>query len=241
MVSLIIPTYCEEKYIGETLRYLTEHWHAPAHEIIVSDSHSPDQTLAIAKQFPNVTVVEMPATKRRGISQGRNDGAAVAKGDFLVFMDADVIIPNPDDFFKQALAKFAANPDLVAFAPRIEVEPKRALLRDRLIYFGMNHWFAFLNWAGSGIAAGEFQMVRAEAFRKTGGFNEKIRASEDVDMFQRLAKLGRTVTALELTIYHSGRHFRKAGAWRTVWKWIVNSVKLWTGRTSGEEEWETIR
>ncbi len=249
MISIIIPTYNEEGYIDATLRYFKENIKSTDCQIIVSDSSSKDRTAEVAqaemKGLPaNLTAkfVPMPEGKKRSISQGRNDGVAVATGDFIVFQDADVIIPQPDDFFAKALAKFVADPKLVAITARIDVEPAKAHISDNILYALTNACFAiFNNWFGFGIAAGEFQMIRMSAFRQTGGFNEGLPASEDIDLFRRLSKIGHTHFAWDLRVFHSGRRFRASGTWRTGYRWVRNSFSLWIFKKSADKEWETIR
>ena len=241
MISVIIPTYKEEKWIGGTLAYLQGSVKMTNHEIIVSDSESPDKTVEIARTFKNAKVVTLPKGKPRGIAQGRNDGAAAAKGDIFVFTDADVTIPQPDDFFRKAAEKFAADPKLGAFAPRLAVIPSRSRLGDRIVYFLTNglFWAAnkFLNW---GMAAGECIVIRASVFREVGGFRENLSVAEDMDLFARIAKKYKTRTALDLVAYHSGRRFEQRGAFRTMFEWIGNTLQMWT-KKSVKKEWESVR
>ena len=111
MISIIIPTLNEAKIIELTLRMLTATLTLP-HEVIVSDGRSSDRTAELAARYAN-TVVVFSGEGRQTIAAGRNDGAKAAAGDFLVFLDADCVIPEPDRFFTQALAYFERNPELV--------------------------------------------------------------------------------------------------------------------------------
>src|SRR5205085_1564372 len=86
MISIIIPTLNEAKIIGSTLRTLAATLTLP-HEVIVSDGGSSDRTAELAAPYAT-TVVVYSGTGRQTIGEGRNEGAKLAAGDFLVFLDA---------------------------------------------------------------------------------------------------------------------------------------------------------
>ncbi len=103
-ISIIIPTLNEEKWIGRTFKNLKKIKSIP-YEIIVSDGNSKDKTISIAKRYTKKYVV-YKEKKRQNIAMGRNMGARIARGEYFVFMDADVTIPDVDNFFKKAISFF---------------------------------------------------------------------------------------------------------------------------------------
>ena len=90
LVSIIIPLYNSEKYIGQTIRSALDQTWANK-EIIIVDDGSRDNSLAIAKGFAceNVKVF---AQKNKGASAARNKGLTEAKGDYIQFLDADDLL-----------------------------------------------------------------------------------------------------------------------------------------------------
>ena len=238
LLSIIIPTYHEEKTIEKTVRQFAA-LRVP-HEVIVSGKKGVDRTLEIARTCAD-KVVEIPEGEKGGVSPARNDGVAIAAGDFLVFIDSDTYIADPDAFFGRLLERFAGDPRIAGVSVRITVSPAVATWSDRAVSFLMNAWFFLLNrYAGVGIASGKFIMVRADAFRKAGGFNEEMKTAEDVDLFRKLRKFGLTRIAWDLEVQHEGRRFHKLGAWRTFFRWIMNGISYWTfGRSS--DTWEPVR
>ena len=99
MISFVIPTLNEIKTIEQTLQCLTAY--SGTHEIIISDGNSKDGTVDICRKYTdNVIVYDKP--DRQTIAMARNMGAADAKGEYLVFLDADVVIPDIDRFFEAA-------------------------------------------------------------------------------------------------------------------------------------------
>lgn len=239
MISIVVPTYQEEKYIGATLANLKSL--DKNFEIVVSDSRSTDRTAEIAKRYTDHVVVLGPGRKR-GLGQGRNDGAWAAHGDYLVFIDADVTIPDPPGFFKKAQGAFAENPRLVAITAKVEVEPRFARTSDKIVFGILDAYFAVLNNVFNiGMAAGEFQMIKTEAFRKAGGFNENLAGGEDVELFYRLSRIGRVHTVWGLTVYHTGRRFHEMGWAKTVYHWIKNALFVWLFKRSADKVWTTVR
>lgn len=88
-VSLVIPAYNEECYIGACLDSLTRQTKQPD-EVIVIDNSSSDKTAEIAKKYPFVKLVKEP---KQGRVFARNAGFDAAKGDVIARIDADTEVP----------------------------------------------------------------------------------------------------------------------------------------------------
>lgn len=89
-VSVVIPCYKHAQYLPEAIQSVLDQ-SVKAHEIIVVNDGSPDNTSEVAKMFP-VKLVEKP---NGGLSSARNAGIAVATGDYIVCLDADDML-RPD-------------------------------------------------------------------------------------------------------------------------------------------------
>lgn len=238
-ISIIIPTLNEEKIIEKTLKSLRE-YHGDC-EIIVSDGKSTDRTIEIAKKYADKVIV-YDGVARQTIGMGRNLGAASASGDFLLFLDADVSIPNPDRFFSITLNRFDKNSKLVALIPFIRVFPEMATLMDKIVFSIVNFNFYLMNNVfHKGAAGGEFQMVRADVFKKLGGYDETLSVSEDQEFFWRLCKVGRTHIEPSLVIYHTSRRAHKIGWPKLLWSWFINLLSVMFRKKAHSEVWEEIR
>lgn len=220
MISIIIPTYNEEKYLGQSLNKLRGL--TIPHEIIVSDDCSTDGTVAIAKQYTDKVLI--PEKKHATIGANRNYGVKKSSGEFLVFIDADSLIQEPQKFFEKALARFTQDPKLVALTGKINVSPELETFTDRLVYLIFNFTHRVKNnWLHMGEASGKFQMMRRTAFEKVGGYREDLIAREDGIMFSNLAKIGKTLYDPHLQIYYSGRRAHAIG-------WI-KLISIWMSET----------
>jgi glycosyltransferase involved in cell wall biosynthesis len=241
MLSIIIPTLNEEAALEETLSTLARKFNAIEHEIIVSDGKSKDRTVEIAKKYADKVIVHDGAA-RQNIPQGRNAGARAAKGDFLVFLDADVRVPEPDIFFAKAMAYFGGDAKLVALTAHLKVLPEMETFPDRVIFFLLNQFHVLMNnILHNGRASGEFQMIRASAFAKVGGYREDLAAGEDYDLFERLSKVGRTRIEKDLRVFHTGRRAHKIGWPKLLSTWLVNNVWLFMFKRVASKEWKPVR
>lgn len=241
MISIIIPTRNEERCIGEVLTRLKAGLRRTPHEIIVSDGASTDRTVAIARQTAD-RVIEEPEPLKRTIGRGRNLGAAAATGDFVVFMDADTHLLDPDAFFGEALAAFTADDHLVGVTVTLKVSPDAETFADKF-FFGMVNvtYFVLNNMLRIGGSSGEFQMVRTSSFRQIGGFCEDLPVGEDNEFFRRLAKIGRTRMLGNLVIFHTGRRGHIIGWPKLFSLWIMNAVWSIVFRRSYSKEWRPVR
>ena len=160
VISIVIPTLQEEKVIGSTLSLLRTGDEIPC-EIIVSDGGSTDRTLEIARRLAD-RVIEHHSASRQTIAQGRNFGAKSARGEFLVFLDADCSVTNPNQFLASARGRFASDPKLVALTALLRVLPANETLGDKLVFGVMNLATRFRNnvLQKGDAPGGEFQMVR---------------------------------------------------------------------------------
>ena len=98
MLSIIIPTLNEEKYLGRLLRLIKKQSYQPK-EIIVADGSSTDKTISIARSFGCRII------KGGTPAQGRTAGGKKAKGKILLFLDADVIFRGTN-FLKRIMKLF---------------------------------------------------------------------------------------------------------------------------------------
>ena len=240
-ISFIIPTLNEEKVIEKLLRNLREIKTIP-YEIIVSDGKSTDRTLDIARPLAD-KIVENATGQRQTIGQGRNEGAKAASGDVLVFLDADVRVPEPDKFFQRALAHFADDSMLTGLSGWVRVFPEQESFMDMVGYLILSDWSFYVsnNIFHVGSTCGELQIIKTDAFRQLRGYREDLTTVEDKDLFYRLSRIGHTRTDPRLLVYHTGRRPHKIGWPRLLWTWFYNSLHFTFFDRAHEDEWTVIR
>lgn len=238
-LSIIIPARQEEKAIARTVTQLKEALGTDV-QIIVSDGRSTDRTVEIARTCSDDVVVY----EREGphnASKGRNDGARVATGTFLCFIDADVRIPDARNFFDRAFRHFE-DVSVVGVSGAQRADPSVETWADRISFGLLNLGLRLQNNVlHVGEASGKFMLVRADSFRAIGGFREDLVTREDGDFFKRLSKTGKTLFDPSLMIYHGARRAHAIGWWRLWPIWIVNTVHFAVTDKAHSKDWTPIR
>jgi glycosyltransferase involved in cell wall biosynthesis len=199
--SVIIPAYNEESFLPATLSGLHLAMEAIPQrgEIIVVDNDSTDNTAEIAQKHGARIVLE----PFRQIARARNSGAKAAKSAFLVFLDADTILPPP--LLKQALTLLESG-TYCGGGTLLSFDSKLPFLADNLVKFW--NWLSKTNK----LAAGSFIFCLAQGFFEIGGFDEKTYAGEEVFLSRRIRVWGKKYNLLftileEHPVVTSGRKF----------------------------------
>jgi glycosyltransferase involved in cell wall biosynthesis len=200
-ISVIIPAFNEEKFLGNCLLSLKEQ-DFKDFEIIVVDNNSTDKTVEIAKKFGVILVSE----KNQGVAFARNKGAKIAKGKILVFTDADTILPK--NWLSRIKEEFEKDKELIAFGGSCQFYsgPISARLASKFLLKP----FLFLDkfFSGGFNLMGCNMAMKREAFLKVGGFNEKLKLNEDVEISYRLREIGKVKFDPNFKVKTSGRRFR---------------------------------
>jgi glycosyltransferase involved in cell wall biosynthesis len=181
-VSVVVPAFNEERALPGALASIRESMHAFAArgwecELVVCDNNSTDRTSGIARDAGAIVVFE-PINQ---ISRARNAGAARARGEWLIFVDADSH-PTPGLFAEVAGAIAGGR----VMAGGSTIAPRGSRLAVRMAIRSWNLISRLTRWA-----AGSFIFCEAAAFREAGGFSDELFASEEIDLFRRLKRLAR--------------------------------------------------
>ncbi len=204
VISIVVPTLDEAASLAQTLIAARERGGG---ELIVADGESRDATRDVAARLAD-TVVLAP----RGRAAQMNAGAAVARGDVLLFLHADTRLPGG---FAEAVARALDDPSVVGgyFAVALDAPGWRYRLIGRLINVRSRL---------TGVATGDqANFVRRAVFQALGGF-APLPLMEDIDLMRRLKRHGR-VAALGEHVVTSARRWERHGLWRTV-------LLMWTLR-----------
>lgn len=199
MLSIIVPVLDEARGIAATLESLAAARAAGA-EVVVVDGGSRDETRRIAAPLAD-KVIAAP----RGRAAQMNAGARAARGDILLFLHADTLLP------QGAVAQVSAalQPGAAAWG-RFDVAIAGADPLLALVAMLMN---ARSRW--SGIATGDQAIfVRRAVFEAAGGF-PAIPLMEDVALSKALARWSRPA-CLHDRVVTSARRWERHGTWRTI-------------------------
>jgi len=219
MLSIIIPIYNEEKVIADTLLNLTQQT-VQDFEVIAVDGGSDDLSCEIVDRFENVKLLHA----HKGRAKQMNFGAAVAKGEWLLFLHADTLLPNN------------------------AVEKINALHANAKIKSGgFRHCFSGDNWRlklisyldnyrcnRTRIIYGDQAMfVQRELFELIGGFPD-MEILEDIYFSIDLKKHTQPILLDDYAVTDS-RKFISMGIWRSLFRVAMIQLRVRLGLTVAKD------
>lgn len=237
MVSVVIPAYNEEKGIAKCLDALVAQKTKERFEVIVVDNASTDNTSKIVKKYKSKLSLRLVEEKKKGIGQARFAGFSKAKGDIIMSIDADTIAPSRwiDKMVKHFEKKEVAavtGPFWVSDCSKLtNTFVNKAQLID--VFFWktvLGHpWLWGLNFA-----------IRADVYKKSGGFDKKLKAMEDCSLTSRVKKYGKIVHARDVWVKTSGRRFKK-GILSGLWSYHKATILAFVFRNKEKVDFEDRR
>jgi glycosyltransferase involved in cell wall biosynthesis len=224
-VSIIIPAHNEEKYIATTLEALKRQNYL-LHEVIVVANGCTDRTAEVARGQCHRLII----LSEKSLGVARNLGARLARGDLLLFLDADTLLE------PGALKKITADFTPEYAAGTLRGVPDCPRLKYKFIYSVKNLTHQTKFHRGS---AGVILCWRKH-FMEIGGFDEGLQVSENSELMRRLARFGGYKYIRETAATTSMRRYDQRGCSRMTWLWL----KLWVLSLFGDlhnRNYETIR
>lgn len=216
-ISVVIPAYNEEKYIGPSLESLIEKAGKDIYEIIVVDNASTDHTAAVAKRFPGVKVVR---EERKGLTRARQAGLLAAKGDLIAYIDADTQIK--EGWFHRVKREFERNPRLVCLSAPYSLYD--ASKWKRMLTWGYWNLLAYPTYMllMKYMVLGANFVARRSVLLKIGGFDQSIEFyGEDTDIARRLNRVGKVKFLRKSLVSSSARRMDAEG-------WVKIGLKYTT-------------
>jgi len=234
-LSVIIVNYNVKYFLEVCLHSVLRAAAGFEAEVIVVDNNSKDgSNNMIREKFPSVILIEN--TDNKGFSKANNQGVTIAKGEYILFLNPDTVMP--EDFFQKTVAYMDAHPDAGALGPRL-IDGKGKFAPDSKKSFptlsvaifkttGINKLFSkspYINkyyavhiaeheLAPVDVLSGCCMLVRHSLLPKIGGaFDEDyFMYCEDVDLSYRIQKSGsKNIYFPDATLIHyKGESTRKA-------------------------------
>jgi glycosyltransferase involved in cell wall biosynthesis len=247
-ISVVVPTYNRVGRLRQVIAALEQQaYPSDAYEVIVVSDGSTDGTHAYLEALRSTMRLRWFQQANRGPAAARNAGIQKAQGEFIVFIDDD-LVPEPQLLAEHARSHCQAGRDVVVLGPLLTPEgfamaPWVRWEQDML----MKQYRAMLkgDWPAS---ARQFYTGNASLRRghllAAGGFDEAFRRAEDVELAYRLADKG---LAFVFSMQAAGMHFaeRSFRAWLDIaYSYGRNNVifardrnQKWLLSTVREEFW----
>ncbi len=230
-ISVIIPALNEEKYIMHALGGLRRQTFR-AFETIVVDGGSADRTRKIAS-----TAARVILERRKGPAAARNAGAKAAKGEILLFLDADTrpvpcLLETYSKAFKDRKVVVATGPIL----PLEDVNPE-----VNIGYRFVSLLFVRLSiLLGRPSVVGANFAVRKKDFTAVGGFNPRLITYEDWDLSLRLKKRGKTRFINDAVVHTSIRRISEWGIFG-FFKYYTGNIARYTLFKKPKRDYKAVR
>ncbi|MCM2466697.1 glycosyltransferase [Methanoculleus oceani] len=212
MISIVVPTYNEEQNIERCLRSLADQTvPRETYEIIVVDGNSKDRTRELAEPLADRVFIQ---TSKR-VGGARNDGAMAASGEIVATTDADCILPR--DWVERIERTFAER-DIVQLYGT--VYPIEGGFRNKLSLLGANI-FSRLGYYTRTIyfTLGCNTAFDRDAFLRAGMYR-CIDAGDDLEIAQRMRKLGKVYLDTGLAVGFSMRRYQQFGTLKSILEWF---------------------
>jgi glycosyltransferase involved in cell wall biosynthesis len=207
MLPRLLESLCRQDYEG-----------MPATRVLVADAESTDGTVEVALGFRDRLKVEVVAGGLPSV--GRNAGARLATTKYVLFLDADVELPEPT-LVRRALWRMRRRGLHLATT---NIACREGGFFDDVLYAGSN----LMQRVGSltkPFATGMFMLFDREAFWRLGGFNERALFAEDYLLSKGVARIRfRIVRGRVLT---TNRRFQKLGHGKMVWMFCKTMLHSW--------------
>lgn len=198
--SVIVPAFNEERRIAACLESIRAQRTRHSYEVIVSDSNSTDRTASIAASYADKLVV----CRERGTARARNEGARLACGDILAFIDSDTVIM--PDYLDTVYETFRDKRTLAVSCAFKFTNRRPKLLAAE---YATNAYYILRSLCGAATLPGFNVCIRRGAFERVGGF--RLCHLEDLDMSIKLRQIGKTVYLSRRLAVTSSRRLEQDG------------------------------
>lgn len=221
-ISIIIPAYNENLYIGPCLQSLVLQRTKYSFEVVVIDNNSTDMTRKIALSFKDKLNIRVITEKQQGRGVARWRGFEEATGKFLFSSDADTVFP-PD--WIEGFMKYFKNKKIVAVTSMCDIDDPS---QRNKAFFKFVHQ---ITTEGLRIALGHYCLygfsyaIRRNIYIKAGKIDKTLNALDDIDLGRRVKKFGKIQLVRNIPVLTSNRRYKK-GVLRGLLEYVKPTIQL---------------
>jgi glycosyltransferase involved in cell wall biosynthesis len=219
--SVIIPTLNEADYIPLLLSdFQKQLFHS--FEVIIVDGKSTDGTLEEIEKYRHSLNLRLLTAKKKNVSYQRNFGAENARGEFLIFIDADCRIPSN---FMKKLDNDVNKYKYLLYMPAMLPEKKKYMHETYTVL--TNFITEVSHIIGRPFATSSTLIIEKNFFNFIGKYDEKMTIYEDQEIIQRAFKSGINAKLLkDIGVVFCFRRFEKEGTFEIYKKYLIASAYI---------------
>ncbi len=231
--SIIIPAHNEENYIAKTLHSIKSQSNQDFEVIVVSNGSSDETEGIVWKKISEKLMrgkLKQIILSQPSVSLARNCGAKEAKGELLLFLDADTTLE------PETLQKIKSQ-----FSERVAVATTKVKpdLEKKKFKFAMN-FKNFYHTMGLYQGCSGALICRKVDFDKVGGYDPNLKVKEHRKLIIQLKRECGDFKCMDAYVTTSMRRFNQWGLAKATWFWIKQWAKNYTGNLE-ESEYEKVR
>jgi glycosyltransferase involved in cell wall biosynthesis len=222
MISIVIPTLNEEKFLPKLLDSLVDQTNKDF-ETVVVDGSSEDKTVDVARSYqlklPKLSII---VSKKASLPLQRNLGAKATSGEWLIFIDADSIL---SPYFIERIYQYISQKNVSLFTtwfrPDSEKDGEAMITLLGMMTLQMS---IILHRP---ITPGPLTGVKRSIFDMVGGYDESHAFNEDVDLGIRLHKAHIPLSVITETLYTwSLRRMRNQGTLKVLQQYVISAFPI---------------
>ena len=203
--SIIVPVYNRPNEVDELLQSLCQQT-VKDFEVLIIEDGSIKTCKDVCDKYANILVLHYHAKENSGPGQSRNYGAERAKGEYVIILDSDVVLPNT---YIEAIDKSVSS-EIIAFGGPDAAHPSFTPIQKAISY-SMTSFFTTGGIRGGKAKLDKFYPrsfnmgIRRDVYLQLGGFT-KMRFGEDIDFSYRIVEAGyRPQLFPEAWVWHKRR------------------------------------
>jgi glycosyltransferase involved in cell wall biosynthesis len=222
--SVVIPTLNEEDYLPKILSDFAKQ-KEKKFEVIIIDAASKDKTKERALKFSKFFPLQFCTVEKKNVAYQRNFGAKNAKGEYLIFLDADARVDS--NFTKNIYADIVQKKQKegLLFLPVLTTDT--LLGRNKVLFKLINSVIELSQSLNRPLAPGGSIFISKGLFFDLNGFNENLYVSEDHDLVQRAKDFGVKAKILKnVKVVFNLRRVKKEGQAVVLYKYFLALVYM---------------
>lgn len=231
LVSVCIPAYNCEKYVGEAIQSVLAQTY-PAIEIIVVDDGSTDNTLNEIRKIENGQVKSI-TTPNKGAAAARNLAYQNSTGEYIIFFDADDVLP--PNFIAQQIKRINLRQDVIVLSGwgRFYNDDLSTFTKEEIPYqeISLTDWVNTYWYRGDPMTAPGRSLIPRPLLNQAGLWNEELSLNDDMDFYTRLFVKAKTILICNdaLLHYRSGINGLSSHKSNKAYRSLLQSISLSIG------------
>lgn len=207
-LSIVIPTKNEEENIVRVLNSIKKQINIDNIEVIISDADSTDNTILLSNAILKDRIIckgGLPAI-------GRNNGAKISNGEYILFLDSDVFFDNDTTLLYDCIKYME---EKCIWCCTVNIQCHSNYFKNIIVYEFNNIAQKLSKIFNMPFATGMFMLVKRQKFFDYGMFDENITYAEDFHFSRRIPS-ERFLVMKSKYVYTGDRRFKKMGTFNIV-------------------------